>query len=356
MHDGDPAWIRCVGFVPVRWLSAVMLLTLLSGCQLGYYAHVSHGHMAFMAARTPVSEVLADPALDPQLRDQLQLSRRLLRFAQQELQLPADGVYRDYVALPEPWVVWNLFAAPEFSLVPHQWCYPVVGCAGYRGYFSRQRAERERQRLEAQGLQVFGAGAIAYSTLGWFRDPLTSAMLQGDEAWFAELLFHELVHRRYYLKGDTRFNESLATAVAREGLRRWLARHGDPAVINAVRARDEARARVLALVGETRDALTRLYASRIDEQAMREQRERIIAQLRRDFASALAEQPLLAGWREWFDGPLNNAQLNMVSDYHDLVPQFDAALLGCGGDWPCFWQRVEQMAKARRQVRAEDDR
>jgi predicted aminopeptidase len=336
--------------------SVVLTLTvcmLMAGCQAGYYGHLARGHMALMSAREPVDKVLARQALTDHQRSQLLLSQSLLEFADRELALPASKVYRHYVPLQQEWVVWNLFAAPEFSLTPYQWCYPVAGCAGYRGYFNPERAHRDARRLEQQGLDVHGAGAIAYSTLGWFRDPLTSAMLLGDDLWFAELLFHELVHRHYYLKGDTRFNESLATAVAREGVRRWLAHHGDPGRVARLEERDQARAAFLSLVSSTRDALQTLYQSGMTEQQMRVRKASIIQQLRDEYQEALSVQPGLAGYREWFAGPLNNAQLNMVSDYHDQVPLFDAALLACGGHWPCFWAEVERLARLAPEQRAE---
>jgi predicted aminopeptidase len=328
-------------------VKSILLFCLLAlgGCQAGYYSHLVAGHVALMTDREPVEAVLARDNLTEHQRQQLALSEALLEFADSQLALPTDKVYRHYVALPHDWVVWNLFAAPEFSLRPHQWCYPLVGCAGYRGYFSIRRAKRDQRRLEEKGLEVYGAGAIAYSTLGWFADPLTSAMLKGDDVWFAELLFHELVHRRYYLKGDTRFNESLATAVAREGVRRWLAAHGDPALIGVLEQRDQAQRVFLELVGDARQRLQALYASGLAAEQMRQTRQQILVDLRHDYHAALPATPALAGYQDWFAGPLNNAQLNMVSDYHDQVPLFDAALLECGGHWPCFWREVRQLAR-----------
>ncbi len=324
---------------------SLLLVLLLSGCQIGYYGHIARGHLSLMADRQPVARVLETDTLTGHQRQQLLLSQQLLVFAGQRLDLPVGKVYRDYVSLPEDWVVWNLFAAPEFSFEPHNWCYPLIGCAGYRGYFTVARAEREQRRLQDKGLQVYGAGAIAYSTLGWFRDPLTSAMLQGDDLWLAELLFHELVHRRFYLKGDTRFNESLATAVAREGVRRWLAAEGDPVRVAVLAERDQARQAFLALVAGARKQLEQLYQGGLAAPEMRLAREQIVAGLRRRYAEASAALPALAGYADWFAGPLNNAQLNMVSDYHDQVPLFDATLLACGGDWRCFWRDVERLAK-----------
>lgn len=325
--------------------SLLLALLLLSGCQIGYYGHITRGHLSLMGDRQPVTEVLEDDTLTGHQRQQLLLSQQLLIFAGQRLDLPVNKVYRDYVSLSEDWVVWNLFAAPEFSFEPYNWCYPLIGCAGYRGYFTVARAERERLRLQDKGLQVYGAGAIAYSTLGWFRDPLTSAMLQGDDLWLAELLFHELVHRRFYLKGDTRFNESLATAVAREGVRRWLAAEGDPARVGLLIERDQARQAFLSLVADARQQLEALYRSDMPASAMPAVREDIVANLRRRYTEERETIPALAGYADWFAGPLNNAQLNMVSDYHDQVPLFDATLLACGGNWRCFWREVERLAK-----------
>jgi predicted aminopeptidase len=170
-------------------------------------------------------------------------------------------------------------------------------------------------------------------------------MLQGDDLWLAELLFHELVHRRFYLKGDTRFNEGLATAVSREGVRRWLAAQGDPARVAVLLERDQARQAFLALVADTRQELELLYQAGLAPAAMRQAREQIIAELRRRYVEARQTLPELAGYADWFAGPLNNAQLNMVSDYHDQVPLFDAALLRCGGNWRCFWREVEKLAR-----------
>ncbi|WP_229143998.1 aminopeptidase [Alcanivorax sp. 1008] len=330
----------------------LLCLLSLGGCQAGYYAHLVGGHLGLMGHRQPLEEALAGDLLTEHQRHQLQLSQALLSFANERLALPTEKVYRHYVALPEAWVVWNLFAAEEFSLQPHQWCYPLIGCAGYRGYFSATRAQRDKQRLEEKGLQVFGAGAIAYSTLGWFSDPLTSAMLDGDDVWFAELIFHELVHRRYYLKGDTRFNESLATAVAREGVRRWLAAHGDPAQVRVLEQRDQAQRVFLVLVGSARQRLEALYASGLPAAQMRQAREQILASLRQEYQTALQQTPALAVYQQWFAGPLNNAQLNMVSDYYDQVPLFDAALLECGGNWPCFWRQVKKLARLSPEQRA----
>ena len=328
----------------------VLVLTLClfsTGCQLGYYLHLAGGQRALMAAREPVEDVLADPDVPSAVRHKLQLSQQLRVFAQQALQLPVDDTYLDYVALDRDWVTWNLFVAPPLSLTPRQWCYPIVGCASYHGYFDRERAQRDADKLEHKGFDVYGAGAIAYSTLGWFDDPVTSPMLAGPDDWFAELLFHELAHRRFYLKGDTRFNESLATTVGRAGMRQWLAsREQDRAEFEArLRRRDLAREKVLALVGEARNALGELYASSLTDAEKLSRRDGIREALRQAYRQAREQNIDLASYRDWFNGPLNNAQLATLSDYEGLVPGFDAILARCGGDWSCFWKEVEQIAQ-----------
>lgn len=332
----------------------------LSGCGLpGYYGHLISGHTDLMRARQPVADVVAGAATPEPIRHKLVLSEQLREFAQAQLQLPVDDAYSEYVTLDRDWATWNLFAAPPLSLSPKQWCYPVVGCASYRGYFDQARAERDAQKLRDKGFEVYASGAIAYSTLGWFDDPITTPMLAGSDAWFTELLFHELVHRRFYLKGDTRFNESLATAVAREGVRRWLVRNratGDEVADqlshdqsltdaqDSMVRRDAAREHVLALVDETREMLMSLYQSEQTDSVKMALRDEMRADLRQAFSLALAGNPDLAGYRNWFDGPLNNAQLNTFADYEGWVAAFDVMLSGCDGEWPCFWQKVEQIA------------
>lgn len=324
-------------------LLATMLLT---GCQLGYYAHLAGGHTRLMLDRVPVDEVLAGDDLPPELRQRLQLAQQLRAFAASELALPVGGAYADYVALERDWITWNLFAAAPLSLEPYRWCYPVIGCANYRGYFDQARAGRDAEKLRGKDLEVYASGAIAYSTLGWFDDPLTTPMLAGSELWFAELLFHELAHRRFYLKGDTRFNESLATAVARAGVRRWLATEPQRLAEagRQMAAHEAARQQVLELVAAARTALDALYASPLPEADKLARRDALRAGLRQDYQAALAENPGLAGYQRWFAGPLNNAQLNTLTDYEGWVPGFDAVLAACDEDWACFWQEVERIA------------
>lgn len=328
----------------LRALFCLLGLMLLSGCQLGYYTHLAQGHWQLMSSATPVAQVLEAAETDEQLKARLQVAQSALQFAESSMALPVDGTYEDYAALDRDYVVWNLVAAPALSLTPTQWCYPVVGCASYRGFFDLQRAASFRADLEQQDLDVYGSGAIAYSTLGWFDDPLTSLMIEGDPAWVAQLIFHELVHRRLYVKGDTRFNESLATAVAREGRRRWQAQFQEVEGESKWSAHQRAAEEVQAWIQAARSELEVLYASALPDQEKLAGKARVQEALRARYYQAVEDDAVFEPWQSWFDGPLNNAQLALRQDYLGAVPAFDALLLDCGGDMECFWESVDQVA------------
>ena len=320
-------------------------MTLLAGCQLGYYSQAAKGHLSLMGQREPLEVVLADPQIPPQIADSLGFSQEVVSFAGDQLALPAEHVYHQYVALEQDAVVWNVLAAPAWSLTPKTWCYPLIGCVSYRGYFQRPAAEKAAAKLAEQGLDTYVGGAIAYSTLGWFADPLTTPMLQRSEPALAELLIHELAHRRLYIKNDTRFNESLATLVGREGAEDFFAASGEPLPTDFWQRREQVRQAFMAIVTDTREALKQLYAAEQDEALLAREKARIQQQARERFAREQQTLPALAGYRGFFDGPLNNAQLNGVSDYNDHVPAFARLLEQCRRDWGCFWQQVENLAE-----------
>ena len=210
----------------LRYGVALLILSVtLAGCQLGYYGQAISGHFSLMGKREPVAEVLADPDTPEGVAEQLAFSQQVIDWAGPALGLPTDDVYHQYVALDQDAVVWNVLAAPRWSLTPTTWCYPLLGCVSYRGYFSREKADHEAAKLAEKGMDTWVGGAIAYSTLGWFADPLTTPMLNRSRPALAELLIHELTHRRLYIPNDTRFNESLATLVGREGALLFFAEH-----------------------------------------------------------------------------------------------------------------------------------
>ncbi len=211
--------------------TAVLALALFgAGCStVDYYAQSIQGHLAVMEAARPIPEVIADPQAPPPLKQRLERAQQIRRYASAELALPDNRSYTQYADLKRPYVVWNVFATPELSMTLKQWCYPIVGCAGYRGYFERDAAEQAAGELRAGGYEVHVSGVPAYSTLGWLPDPLLNTFIGGTEGQLAGLVFHELAHQVVFVGGDTTFNESFATAVEREGVRRWLQTYGNDA-------------------------------------------------------------------------------------------------------------------------------
>jgi len=301
---------------------------LLAGCEsLAYYGQAVGGQLSLMSRARPVEQVLADPAADRVLKERLGLARQLRDFASRELHLPDNGSYRSYAELGRPYALWNVVAAPEFSLAPVLSCFPVAGCVSYRGYYDRAAAERHASGLRAAGDDVVVFGVPAYSTLGWFDDPLLSTFIRYPEAELARLIFHELAHQLIYAKDDSTFNESFAVAVEREGSRRWLAQQGRAA---APARKDE----FAALIEETRKMLEALYRARLAPEAMRERKRAALERLR----PWLAEIKGLEGQEP------NNALLAAYATYADLLPAFEKMLAEAGDDLPAFYARVKMLA------------
>jgi len=305
------------------------------------------GHLEMIAGRESIEVLIADPKTDAELRGRLQSVMAIRRFAAAELLLPVDDHYRSYVDLNRPYVTWNVYATPEFSLKPKTWKYPIIGPAGYRGFFSPELAEACAAKLRASGFDVYVAGAAAYSTLGWFEDPLPSTVVAGDEIALANVIFHELAHQLLYVSGDTPFNESFAVAVAAEGTRRYLG--ADPAKVRQYREYRRRRARhnqFTELVADFRRRLETLYRRRdLEIDAMRRAKQALFAEL------TVAYQQLKSSWRgdskydAWFAPPLNNAKLASLSTYNELVPSFLALLEEKNGDLPAFYAACRNMAE-----------
>ncbi|HWK54956.1 MAG TPA: aminopeptidase [Hyphomicrobiales bacterium] len=321
----------------------------LAGCEsVGYYSQAMRGHLGLMRQRQPIATLLGDAQLDPQLRERLQRLETLRDFAARELSLPVEHHYQDLVMLDSPYVVWNVFASPEFSLTPKQWCYPVAGCASYRGYFEEAAANRYADTLRRQGYDVYVGGVSAYSTLGWFADPLPATLLQREPWQLASLLFHELAHQVAYAPGDTEFNESFATAVEQEGLRRWMGQLEGSERTTLLLASAQERARrddFVNLVQGVVSALHELYASELPPEAMRERKQQLIEQLRADYQDLKRAWEGRAGYDTWFSQDLNNAQLGTVATYHGLVPAFEELLKRHGGNLPAFYEEVVALSK-----------
>jgi predicted aminopeptidase len=329
-----------------RWPIVFLFPMILCSCEsASYYSQAVAGHVRLMLAQRPIVELLEAPGTSPAFREKLSYVLALREFAQRELLLPVGDAYLGYVDLHRSHVVWNVFAAPELSLEPKTWCYPVVGCAPYRGYFARSDAESCAAGLSRDGFDVFVAGALAYSTLGWFDDPVLSTFLQLDHARLSALIFHELAHRMLYVAGDTSFNESFATAVEEEGLRRWAAASQAPDLLAEYARGQKLREGFIAMVSGSKSELQAVYAGDFSVEAKRARKAAIFAALLRDFEAEKHELPAMATYEQWFASGLNNAGLAAIAVYHDLVPAFQRILSRSHGDLAAFYQECRRLSR-----------
>lgn len=311
---------------------------------MSYYVQAASGQAELLTGRKPIARIIDDPATSPSLREFLESARQMREFAAAELGLASGGNYHGYVALDRPFVVWSVVAAPPLSLEPRTWCFPVAGCVSYRGYFSKERAQAFAAVQAAAGDDVYVGGVRAYSTLGWFDDPLLSTMLDLQMFDLAGIIFHELAHRRLYVPGDSDFNEAFATTVEREGVRRWLRAQGDEAEQRRhaeVLARRDA---TIALVMETRERLATVYSGPLSEQAMLEAKANELQRLRERYRALVGDAPELHAAAAWFDRDLNNARLASVATYHALVPALEALLVREQHDLSAFYLACEALA------------
>jgi len=317
---------------------------LLNGCSsAGYYSQLVGGQLRLLQAREPIDRVIADPARDPQLRAHLTQAREARAFASSHLHLPDNQSYRLYADIGRPFVVWNVFATPEFSLTPLTHCFPIAGCVAYRGYYSQGAARGEAALQRLKGMDVSIGGVEAYSTLGWFNDPILSSMMHWGDERLATLIFHELAHQRFYVKDDTEFNESFATFVEQEGTRQWRASRGlAPDEGKRLRQRDQ----FIELILDTRQRLEELYAQPLPTERMRQRKAQEFDRLRADYQQMRDRQ--WAGdkrYDAWVYAPLNNARLLPFGLYDQWVPAFAALFKKVNGDWATFYAEVEKLGK-----------
>lgn len=329
-------------------IALLLLPGLVAGC---YPLHATMGHLDLMARRQPLEVLIADPATPETYKARLARVAAMRDFASRELALPDNGSYRQYARLSEDYPVWSVWVTPEFELAPRESCFPVSGCVPYRGYYTRASAEAYAAGFRASGDDVLVGGVTAYSTLGYFDDPLTSAMLRLPDERLAGLLFHELAHQVVYVKNDATFNESFARAVEIEGILRWLAHQQDQAGLTAYRAALERADAFFESIKTTRTALAELYASPLDDAAKRAGKARLFESLRASHRRRVAEDPAWSAYDAWFEGELNNAKLAAVSTYFDEVESFRALLAAHHHDFAAFYAAVKTLAAERRVAR-----
>jgi predicted aminopeptidase len=335
----------------LRWASgaaalgtAVWLLSACSAMQtVDYYWQSAAGQFDVMSRARSIHDVIEETD-DAALKVRLQRIRGMREFASRELGLPANGSYTRYSDLGRPFVTWNVFATPELSLTPRRWCFPIAGCVNYRGYFREAEANDEAARLKSDGEDVYIGGVPAYSTLGYFDDPILSSFVRWPETDIARLIFHELTHQMLYVPGDTVFNESFASAVEEIGLMRWLASENNPELVAQMERTQRQRAMFKQLVRDTRARLVAIYASRMPAAQKRKQKVEAFAEMKTAYDEAKVKDPGLGGYERWFAAVPNNASLSAIALYTDRVPAFREVLREQGDDLGRFYARVRQIA------------
>jgi predicted aminopeptidase len=338
-------WIRPV-------LVAGTAAGLLASCStLNYYTQAAQGQLELISDARPIDDWIADPGTSSKLRLRLETARQIRRFAVSEMALPDNNSYKNYASLKRKYVLWNVVATPELSLKPLQWCFPVAGCVNYRGYYDKDAAEAYAKELQADGNDVEVGGVPAYSTLGWFSDPLISTFINYPDAELARMIFHELAHQIVYAAGDSQFNESFASTVEEVGVERWLDRFGNQAMRDGYARYKSRKHDFLALLMKYRKALEQNYAivDRSDAEK-RAVKARLFQELKDEYQVLKGNWGGYAGYDRFFEQPLSNAHLASIATYEDFVPAF-RAMLRRDGSFPRFYKSVKQLAELDRQER-----
>ncbi len=321
-----------------------IITTCISCGSVGYYHQSINGHFSLISKREPIDDIVNDSTQDEKLIEQLISAKEIRSFASTALYLPDNDSYLSFVQLDKPYVTWNVFAAPEFSSVLQQGCFPVAGCVQYRGYFNETDAQKYAKKLADMSLDVYVVGVPAYSTLGWFNDPLLSTMLDRGEIVTASYIFHELAHQQLYVKGDTSFNEAFATAVEELGVRSWLLKQQRIDDLNIYEEWLATKNIFSDFIRATRKTFEEIYAQDLPLEVMQQEKKKEVLNVRQRFKYLSKENPQISRYSKWVSGPLNNAQLGAISLYRDLAPAFIHVYELCGEDFERFYQRVEEIS------------
>lgn len=331
----------------------VLAAVALSGCStVGFYTQAINGQAEILNKARPISTVMEDGRVQARVKRKLEVVEEARHFARTQLELPANRQYTRYTDLGRKYVSWVLFASPEFSVEGKTWWYPFVGSLEYRGYFTEKAARAEAKRLKSKGLEVYVGGVEAYSTLGVFHDPVLNTFFQRTDAELAEVIFHELTHVKLFLPGDSDFNEAFATANAENGVRRWLLAKGDRAALASYETSLANDREIIALLLATRAKLGQLYARQdLPPAQMRQRKAALLAELHTGYLDIRKRHPGFSLYDRAFAKPWNNARLNTVSTYYDLVPGFERLLARDHGDLHAFYGDVEKMRFLSKQER-----
>lgn len=350
----------------LRLLHIVLLAVAVSGCEsLGYYSQSAQGQWQLWRQQQDIETLISNPRTDDQLRQQLLLVNALRDFASSQLSLPENNSYRSYADIGRPYVVWNVFAAPTFSIDPKVWCFPIAGCVSYRGYFSKSAAIKYADRLATQGYDTYVGGVSAYSTLGWFNDPVLNTFVDRNEIQLAGLLFHELAHQQFYMPGDTSFNESFATAVELIGIQRWLDSPERLKVVSGWLSPGDSQQLLQSHIQRQsinsgfvvdmlagRQRLATLYDDvALNDEAKLEGKYKIIDEIKESYKAQLkAYGQERGGYEHWVNDTaehaiLNNAKLTSIANYHQWVPAFQRLYEKEDNNLAIFFERVEALSK-----------
>ena len=325
-----------------RLLGLCALCSMVASCAMPFYWQAINGQWELLRKRMPIEDVLADPNQDERVKATLGKVPEIRRFAVEELGLPRNESYTTYVDLGRPYVVWNVIATDEFSVNPTRWCYPFTGCVAYRGFFNKDSADRFREALARDGLDTYLAGASAYSTLGYFADPILNTMVVGGEQYIASVLFHELAHQVVYITDDSALSEAFATAVEEYGTERWLEAHADEATLERYRRKIRYRLEFSALVARQQDRLREIFSRSMPPERMRLAKDEAYGMMRDEYAGLKEAWGGATDYDRWFDQPLNNAVLASVATYRRWLPTLKLRLQALGPDG--FYAEMQELA------------
>ncbi len=330
-----------------RIAAAALVLATLAGCaSTRYLMQAGVGEWRVLRARRSIVDVIDNPKTSAGLVRQLGEVREARRFAWQKLGLPDNDSYKSYVNIGRRYVVWNVVAAPEFSVRPKEWCYPIAGCVTYHGFFHQRAARSYARRLKHEGYDVVVEGVPAYSTLGWLPDPVMSTMMRYGTDELVAMIFHELAHELLYVPNDSPFDEAFAMTVENTGLQRWLAYRHESGRFAEFERLDAADMRFARLLRHTRDRLARLYASAIPRARMLQEKQQVFARLARRILGLERKLRVRAPvYDRWIREGLNNADLASVGTYYNCLPGFERLLEREDGNLPRFYAAARHLAR-----------
>lgn len=330
------------GFLKIKLIFLCLFsVFFLSACSnLSYYFDAASGHLDLLSKAEPIDEILQQPDLDEKFRQQLLTFQQARDFASQKLLLPDNGSYRNFSELDREYLVWNIVATDELSMQPKKWCFLFVGCLSYRGYFEKDKVEAYAKELKLQGQDVYVSGVSAYSTLGWFDDPVVSSMLYDSEARRAGIVFHELAHQLMYRKNSTAFNESFAMLVEEEGIRRWFEWRNKPLLFEQYKEGKIRSEQFRNMLTQTRRKLEGLYSQHVKDAEKRQKKQDYLQEIKDDYTQLRQQWQGYSGYDKWMSQELNNAHFLLTQTYFDLLPMFRAMLEQNNNDLQAFYAQV----------------